>query len=56
MKLLLAAYSKDNGGFSFEDLAQVIKFLQWVIGYVDDNFVVSTFRYVQSTREALAEA
>ena len=56
MEPLLAAYSKNNPGFSFEDPAQAIRFLQWVVGYVDDNSLILTFRDEQSTQEALAEA
>ena len=56
MEPLLAAYSNDNPGFSFEDPAQAIIFLQCVVGYIDDNSLILTFRDGQSTQEALAEA
>ena len=56
MEPLLAAYSKNNPGFSFEDPAQAIRFLQWVVGYVDDNSLILTFREEQSTQEALEAA
>ena len=56
MEPLLIAFSKDNKGFYFEDPSQIIKFLQWVVGYVDDNSLILIFRDGQSTEGALAEA
>ena len=56
MEPLLKAYEADNKGFSFEDPAQVIHFIQWVVGYVDDDPFILTFRYNQTTEDALLEA
>ena len=56
MEPLLMAYSKDNKGFSFEDPAQLIKFLQWVADYDDNNSLIITFRDGQTTKHALTEA
>ena len=56
MEPLLQAYAANNPGFSFEDPAQAIHFIQWVIGYVDDNSLILTFRGNQTTAEALSAA
>ena len=56
MEPLLEAYSKDNPGFLFMDQTQVHKFLQWIMGYVDDNSLIITFTDKQSTQEALWKA
>ena len=56
MEPLLQAYFEENQCFSFEDPAQLIKFLQWMVGYVDDNSLILTSRNGQTTQRALAEA
>ena len=53
MEPLLEAYTKDNPGFSFQDPTQVHKFIQWIVGYVDDNSINITFKDGQSPQEAL---
>ena len=44
MEPILVAYSKMSGGLCFEDPTQVLKFIQWIVGYVDDNSLILTFR------------
>ena len=56
MEPLIAAYAKNNKGFSFSDSAHLVHFLQWVVGYVDDNSLILTFRDGQNIEEVLSEA
>ena len=56
MEPLIQAYAKDNRGFSFQDSAHLISFLQWVVGYVDDNSLILTFRDGESITEVLRAA
>ena len=56
MEPLLLAYTKLNAGFSFEDPTQLLQFVQWIVGYVDDNSLILTFRDGQSSQEAMLEA
>ena len=56
MEPLLIAYSRENPGFSFKDPTHTIKFSQWVVGYVDDDSLIITFRDCRKTEEALFEA
>ena len=56
MELLIQAYAVDNQGFSFTDQAHLLHFLLWVVGYVDDNSLILTFRNGKSTTEVLQEA
>ena len=53
---IIKAYSKMDQRFSFEDPIQVYKFLQWIVGYVQDNYLILTFRYAQSHEDAMLEA
>ena len=56
MEPLLAAYSKDNPGFSFTGPIGMLCFLQWIVGFVDDNSLNITFREGQTVKEALQQA
>ena len=56
MEPLLEAYSKDNPGFSFTDPTGMLCFLQWIVGFVDDNSLNITFREGQTVQEALQQA
>ena len=53
MEPLLEAYAKDNPGFSFQDPTQAHKFIQWIMGYVDDNSINISFKDGQSPQEVL---
>ena len=55
MEPLLAAYSMDNPGFSFKDPTGKLSFLQWIVGFVDDNSLNITVRQGQTIQEALKE-
>ena len=50
------AYAKNNRGFSFSDPAHLLHFLQWVVGYVNDNSLILTFGDGRSIQEVLQEA
>ena len=56
MEPLIKAYANHNKGFSFKDPADLVNFLQWVVGYVDDNSLILTFREGQNIPEVLLEA
>ena len=56
MEPLIQAYAKDNMGFSFQDPARLISFLQWVVGYVDDNSLILSFREGENITEVLKKA
>ena len=53
MEPLLQAYAQDNPGFSFTDPTSTLSFLQWIVGFVDDNSLNITFRDDQTIKEAL---
>ena len=46
-------YAKDSLGFSFEDAAQLIHFPEWLVGYVDDNSLILTFREGQTFEKGI---
>ena len=56
MEPLIIAYAKDSRGFSFKDPGHLLHFLQWVVGYVDDNSLILTFRDGEPIEEVLQEA
>ena len=56
MEPLMQAFAADNRGFSFSDPAQLLHFLQWVVGYVDNNSLILSFRDGQPIAEVLKEA
>ena len=40
MEPLLAALSKFSPGFQFVDVTKTIEFMQYIIGYIDDNTIM----------------
>ena len=57
MKPLLIVYAKKRSqGLNFEDSTKVHQFLQWIVGYVDNNYILLTFGQDQTTKHVLKEA
>ena len=53
MEPLLQSYTVDNPGFSFTDPTGILSFIQWIVGFVDDNSLNITFREGQTITETL---
>lgn len=46
----------DNPGFPFTDPTEVLSFLQWIVGFIDDNSLNITFGNGQNTQQAFKVA
>ena len=43
----------DNPGFSYTDPTYFDQFIKWIVGYIDNNSLIITFREGESLQEAL---